>query len=331
MIKEVQELLSNKKRIVVTAHNKPDGDAMGSSLGLALWLKKKGHEVNVIVPSEYPAFLNFLPGNDTVKVFNDDMPTAVKTIEEAEVIFVLDLNDLGRTAAMSPYLSAAKATKIMIDHHLDPKDFADYAISDSDASSTCELIYAFIRDLAAEKEIDSNIATCLMTGLITDTGRFSHSHSPLVYETASYLVGKGADTALINDQIFNSFSMDRLKFLGFALNNRLEFIPEAKTAVLALSSNDFKNFNFRAGDTEGLVNMPLSVSDVQVSALITQHENIVKLSLRSKGSFPVNKIVADHFEGGGHLNAAGGRSRSSLKDTVDKFKKVLPNYKEYLS
>lgn len=328
---ELLEELKSKKRIVVTAHNKPDGDAMGSTLAIYRWLKHRDHDVVAIMPSDYPEFLHFLPDNDAVRVFTDDIPGNVKLIEAADMVFVLDLNDLGRTAKMAPYLEEAKAKKIMIDHHLDPKDFADFAISDTSASSTCEMVYQLLKSIDAEKEIDAELATCLMTGLITDTGRFAHSHSPTVYETAAGLIALGADAATINDQVFSSFSMDRLKFLGFSLNDRLEYVPEHKTAIMALSSSDFKKFNFKTGDTEGLVNMPLTVNDVQISALITQHENIVKLSLRSKGSFPVNKIVADHFQGGGHLNAAGGRSMASLKATVEKFKKVLPNYMMHLA
>ncbi|MDA7501862.1 bifunctional oligoribonuclease/PAP phosphatase NrnA [Chitinophagales bacterium] len=330
-ITDLTKFLSEKRRILVTAHNKPDGDAIGSSLGIAHWLKSRGHEVQVMMPSAYPEFLHFLPGHQDVTIFSEDIPERVKEIAAAEFIVVLDLNTLGRTANMAPYLRQSTAPKMMIDHHLDPDHFAAFEMSETSASSTCELIYDFLEQMEALDEISPEMANCLLTGITTDTGRFAHATSARVHEVTADLIRKGAEPNKINGHIFNSSSLDRLKFLGFALGQRMKILPEVSTSIIAISPDDFQKFNFRSGDTEGLVNMPLSVRELLISILITQQDDLVKLSFRSKGTFPVNEIANTYFSGGGHRNAAGGRSHRTIEQVIKKLQEILPSYEKQIA
>lgn len=332
-ISNINQLLFTPKRIVIVPHKNPDGDAIGSSLGLYLYLIKRNHNVTVIAPNDYPDFLKWLPKENTILKYESQREPSNVLIEKAEIIFTLDFNALHRTGDMETPLKNSKAIKIMIDHHQQPDSYAKFMYSDTSMSSTCEMIYNFIEMLGDKELVDSEIATCLYTGIMTDTGSFrfpaTTSKTLLV---VSHLMEKGADNAAIHNSIYDTNTPERLQLLGCALKN-LKVLPEYKTAYITLSQEDLNNFNFKKGDTEGFVNYGLSIENIIFAAIFIEHkqEGITKISLRSKGDFSVNEFARAHFDGGGHTNAAGGKSDFNLKDTVEKFITILPSYKHALS
>ena len=332
-IKEIKHLLETPKGIVVVPHKNPDGDAIGSSLGLYHYLKSKGHDVVVITPNDYPEFLKWIPGEDTIIKHESDTVKANTLIENAELIFTLDFNALNRTGSMEPNLVAAKGIKIMIDHHQLPEDYAKYVYSDVSMCSTSEMIYHFLEMLDDVNAITSAIATSLYVGIMTDTGSFSfNATTSTTHRVVADLIDKGANNAQIHGNVYDTNTFDRLQLLGRALNN-LKVIPEYNTSYISLSQDELNTFNFKKGDTEGVVNYALSLNKVNFAVIFIEHkkEGIVKISLRSKGNFDVNVFARNHFNGGGHLNAAGGRSELSLKDTLEKFISLLPNYSKDLN
>lgn len=325
----VEKTLNSPKQIVITSHHKPDGDALGSSLAMYHWLKSKGHNVRVIVPSDFPNFLDWMPGRDEVSIYPAQKEDSDLFIAHADIIFCLDFNGLARINLMEAAVRASAATKIMIDHHLDPEGFDDYRHWDSSASATAELVYGFITNLMGEPDaITAEIADCLYTGIMTDTGSFRYSNtSSAVHRIIADLIDRGARHWKIHEYIFNSATENRLKFLGYCLLERLEVLPEYNTALFSVSRDDLARFNVGTGDTEGLVNYALSLHGIRLAALIIDRGELVKLSLRSLGDFPSNEVCATHFNGGGHRNAAGGNSSASLEETVEQFKSILPIYK----
>jgi len=331
-IKEIKQLLETPKRIIIVPHKNPDGDAIGSILGLFHYLKSKGHDVVVIAPNDYPDFLKWIPGEDIIIRHESDTVKANSFIDNAELIFTLDFNSLNRTGSMEPNLVAAKGIKIMIDHHQQPEDYAKYVYSDISMCSTSEMIYHFIEMLDDVKAINKDIATSLYVGIMTDTGSFSfNSTTSTTHRVVADLIDKGANNAQIHSNVYDTNTFSRTQLLGCALNN-LKVIPEYKTAYISLTQDELNTFNFKKGDTEGVVNYGLSIENVVFAAIFIEHkkEGVVKISLRSKGDFDVNDFARNHFNGGGHLNAAGGRSELSLKDTLDKFISILPNYSKDL-
>ncbi len=331
-IKAFKALLQEPAKVVITTHEKPDADALGSSLALALYLKKRGHSVTVISPTDYPGFLAWMKGNEEVIIFEQGgEKQSGKLIAEADLIFCLDFSALSRINGLGELVGKSAAIKVLIDHHLDPEDFADFAKWSSQASATAELLYDLIVDLGDKALIDSDIANCLYAGIMTDTGSFKHPNTTQnVLQIAANLVGHGADVAKVAKLIYDNNSIERLKFLGFSLSSRLKMIKKYNTAYFAISSDDLKKFNSRTGDTEGLVNYALSIKGIKLAALIIDRMGEVKLSLRSIGDFSVNDFARDHFDGGGHKNAAGGRSECSLEETVIKFENLLEQYKSKL-
>ena len=332
-IKEIKALLAAPKHIVIVPHKNPDGDAMGSTLGLCLYLIKNNHKATVIAPNDYPDFLKWLPGQDDVIIHETDRINAEILIEEADIIFTLDFNALHRAGDMEASLSNSKAIKIMIDHHQQPDTYATYIFSDIAMSSTCEMIYHFIKMLGDTEGIDAPIATCLYAGIITDTGSFRFpSSTSTTHLVAADLIDKGADHSEIYNAIYDTNSYDRLQLLGVALQN-LKILPEYRTAYITLSQEELNTANFRKGDTEGFVNYGLSIKNIVFAAIFIEHkqEGIVKISLRSEGNFSVNEFSRENFSGGGHTNAAGGKSDLSLNDTVKKFISILPRYKNTLN
>lgn len=329
---ENKEILSKSDKIIITTHHKPDGDALGSSLGLYHWLKSQNHDVHVIVSSDFPTFLDWLPGRDEVLIYPDQTVLCQSLIDEASLIFCLDYNALSRTNVMEDVLRASTAKKYMIDHHLDPEGFDDYRLWDPQAAATAQLIYTFIEGCVDEvSEITPEIATCLYAGIMTDTGSFRfRSTTEQVHEIISKLIRSGARNWEIHEQIYNSSTENRLKFLGHCLLNRLEVIHEYNTALFAVSKQDLEQFQVTTGDTEGLVNYALSVKGIRLAALIIDRTELIKLSLRSIGDVPCNEIARKHFNGGGHFNAAGGSSEGDLQSVVHKFKSILPEYNEIL-
>ncbi len=322
----VKEYLSTPRDIAIIAHRNPDGDAIGSSLGLRHYLVKGGHNVKVVMPSESPSVFGFLSGFDDIVVFDIAEEEARKVLKEADCIFCLDFNGLDRVDKLGVVIAESNAKKIMIDHHLDPEPFVDHLFSDTDASSTCELVYIFIEDMADTALIDRDIGDCLFTGLITDTGSFKYNTRAKTYEVAAALKNKGVDDYFLNDKIENNLKEKNLRLLGHCLANRMEIIPEYGVGLIYLTKKDYADFNIQRGDTEGIVNYMLRLKDVDVAAFITQQPSIVKISLRSKGDISVQKMAMKYFNGGGHKNASGGGLYKSLKDVITLFKKVIPEF-----
>lgn len=331
-IQSFQEFLSVPRKVLVIPHFKPDADALGSSLGLAGYFKKKGHLVQVISPSDYPDFLTWLPGNADVQVFTKEkIKDFEKTTVGSDLICCLDFSSLKRINELGELVEKSPAKKLLIDHHLEPEDFADFAQWDGTAASTAELVYSLIHDLHDEAFVDQDIANCLYAGLMTDTGGFRHSNtSKKVFETAAALVTHGADPARVSKLIYDTNTLERMRLMGFVLNEKLQVLPEYRTAYIALRIEDLKKYSSQTGDTEGLVNFGLSVKGVRLAVLISERKENVKLSFRSLGDFSVNDFARKHFEGGGHKNAAGGQTTLSFDETLKKFLDLLPQYKQEL-
>ncbi|MCF8274928.1 MAG: bifunctional oligoribonuclease/PAP phosphatase NrnA [Flavobacteriaceae bacterium] len=332
-IQKIKLLLATPKHIVIIPHKNPDGDAMGSTLGLYHFLKKFNHYTTVIAPNDYPNFLKWIPGNNTVLIHDYQTDTCNNLIKKADIIFTLDFNAFHRTGNMETILEQSKAIKILIDHHQEPHNYAEFMFSDVTMSSTCEMIYHFIDMLGDTNLIDKNIASCLYLGIMTDTGSFRFPcTTSTTHRIIANLIEKGADSAYIHNQVYDTNSYDRLQLLGCALNN-LKVIPEFRTAYISLSQDELNTYNFKKGDTEGVVNYGLSLENIVFAAIFIEdtQEDIIKISLRSKGNFSVNDFSRAHFNGGGHINAAGGRSELSLNDTIKNFISILPSYSKALN
>ena len=327
-ISEVKSLLETPKQIVIVPHKNPDGDAIGSTLGLYHYLKLNGHNAIVITPNDYPEFLKWIPGENTIIKHDAETKKANDLIKSADLIFTLDFNALHRAGNMESVLAESSAIKIMIDHHQQPDDYAKYVYSDVEMCSTAQMVYHFIEMLDDTEVINADICTCLYTGIMTDTGSFRfRSTTSTTHRVIASLIDKGANNAEIHNNVYDTNSFDRLQLLGCALNN-LKLVKEFNTAYITLSQDELNKFNFKKGDTEGVVNYALSLKDVVFAVIFIEHkkENIIKISLRSKGDFDVNTFSRTYFNGGGHANAAGGRSELNLKDTIDKFISILPNH-----
>ncbi len=331
-IKVLQQLLSTPKNVVIIPHKNPDGDAMGSSLGWMHFLNKNNHTASVIVPNPYPKFLKWIPGDETVICFETNEDQALKRLEKADIICTLDFNSLERIEVLGEYVRNHAATKIMIDHHREPQDYADIQFSEPEIGSTCELVYQIIESLSALEQIDNTIATCIYVGMLTDTGSFRFpSVTPKTHRIVAHLIECGANHAAIYNQIYNTSTMSRLQLLGQALSN-LKIVPEYHTAFMTLSQEELKKFDFQKGDTEGFVNYALTIEGVKLAIIMIEDksEQYVKLSLRSSGSFSVNEMAKKHFHGGGHINAAGGKHNGSIGETVQKLTSLLPQYQQAL-
>jgi phosphoesterase RecJ-like protein len=331
-IRAFKAFLSTPRKVLLITHFKPDADALGSSLGLAGYLKKKNHLVTVITPSDYPDFLNWMPGNEEVVIFHrDKIKQFEQRIRDSDIIFCLDFSSLKRINELGDMVHSSTAKKVLIDHHLEPEAFAEFEQWDGTAASTAELVYRLIQEMGDETLIDENIANCLYAGLMTDTGGFRHPNtSKKVFETAAALVNHGADPSQVSKLIYDTNTLERMRLMGFVLNEKLQVIPEYRTAYIALNADDLRKYSSQTGDTEGLVNFGLSVKDVRLSVLITERKENIKLSFRSLGEFSVNDLARKHFEGGGHKNAAGGQTSLSFQETVKKFLELLPGYKKEL-
>ena len=332
-IEQFYPMLNQPFKAVITAHQKPDGDAMGSTLGLYHFLKQLGHEVTVISPTNWAPFLDWMPGVDQVIDFEANKKEASQIVADADYVFCLDFNILHRTKHLEPIIRDSKALKILIDHHQQPDtpSFA-YGISDVKMSSTCEMVYDFIVQSGHSNLINLDIATCLYTGLMTDTGSFRFpSTTASVHKIVAHLKELGLQHAKIHENIYDNSTEGRLKFMGNAFLNRMTVLPEFKTAVMAIPKSDIYKFELKTGDTEGLVNYLLSIEGIKFAAILIDREEERKWSFRSKGNFDVNIFARTHFEGGGHANAAGGSSSKSLDETLNDFKTIIENYKSQLT
>lgn len=332
-IQPFKDFMGQTRKVVIVTHHKPDADALGSSLGLGGYLKKKGHEVTVITPSDYPEFLHWMPGHQEVLAFEKGKEQAIaKKINEAGIIFCLDFSALNRIQDLAEVVRNAPGKKVMIDHHLQPEDFAEFVKWDVQSASTAELIFSLIQELGDEELIDADIADCLYAGLMTDTGGFRHSNTRYEeFQIASELVRLGANPTKISKLIYDTNTVERLRLMGFVLSEKLKVLPEYKTAYMTLSAEELKRFGSQTGDTEGFVNYGLSIKGIKLSVMIHERKDSVKLSLRSLGEFSVNEMARKHFEGGGHRNASGGSSPLTLEQTLQKFLSILPEYKNQLN
>ena len=323
---ELQSYLSVPRNITLIAHRNPDGDALGSALGLRLFLEKKGHLVKIVMPSESPNIFSYLPHFYDVIVFDLKHDEARAALSKADCIFCLDFNGLDRVDKLGEVIQYSNAKKVLIDHHLDPEPFVDHMFSDTEASSTCELVHTFIEDLGESRLIDEQIGNCLFTGIITDTGSFKYNTRPNTYNVAAKLKLAGVDDYALQDRINNSLKPKNLRLLGHCLANRMEILEEYGAALIHLTREDYSTFDIQRGDTEGIVNYMLMMKTVSVAAFITEQPTIVKISLRSKNDISVQEIASKHFNGGGHKNASGGALYASLEDVIAKFKRVIPHF-----
>lgn len=323
-IQQLRQLLQIPKEIAIITHRNPDGDALGSSLGLAIYLQKGGHVVRVIAPSEYPENFAFLRGIDQMIIFDTDQQAARKALDHASVIFCLDFNGLDRVDKLGENIQFSKAKKILIDHHLDPEPFTDIEFSDTGASSTSELVFKLIEDMGDIHKIDPDLGACLLTGIITDTGSFRYATRVETYRIVGLLKSLGVDDHYVQDKIHNSLNEKKLRLLGHCLYNRMEIIREYGVGIMYLTRKDYAEYDIQRGDTEGIVNYMLMMPEVVVAAFITEQPTIVKISLRSKGDISVQEIATKYFNGGGHKNASGGGVYASLNDIMEKLKRVIP-------
>lgn len=326
-----QEQIEKAQKIVLVTHLSPDGDAMGSSLGLYHYLQDLGKEVRVVVPNAFPYFLKWMNGAKDI-VVNTYIPTVAEAfIKNADLIFCLDFNTLKRIGALGELVEQSSAKKILIDHHLDPDEDFDVVISYPKISSTSEIVFRLITQLGDFERITSTVAECIYTGMMTDTGGFTYnSNDPEIFEIISMLLKKGVDRDHIYREVFNNYSEQRFRLLGFTLSQRMKIYPERKASLIYLSLEDQKQFNLTKGDTEGFVNYPLSIKGILFSVFIREDDELTKVSLRSQGDFPCNKFAADFFNGGGHLNASGGEFYGSVEDAISLFEEGLEKYADLL-
>jgi phosphoesterase RecJ-like protein len=330
--KEFKLLFSKPKKIVLTIHINPDADALGSALGFALVLQKKGHSVTIISPNTFPDFLKWMKGNENILIFDQNTEACKKVIKESDLLFSLDYSALKRVGKMGNEILKSSATKIIIDHHREPENYASLMKWDTEAGATCELIFDLLKELGWLSLLDKEAGECLYAGIMTDTGGFRYPNTTQhIHEIIAKLLSIGVNGAKISKYIYDTNSINRIKLLGFSLSQRLKIIEGYNVAYIYLSSDDLKKHNAQKGDTEGLVNYALSIKGIVMAALFKESEGMIKISFRSKGKFSVNDFARNNFEGGGHTNAAGGISKSStLNQVIKKFETLLPTYKTKL-
>jgi phosphoesterase RecJ-like protein len=331
MIAPIKLLFREPKKIVITTHHRPDGDAIGSSLGLYNYLVQKHQQVNVIVPSDYPQFLKWMPNTGIVIDYESRPADADKIIADADIIFCLDFNRLNRLEKMETAVRRSEAIKILIDHHLEPEEIFHHSFSYPDACSTCELIYQFIVGMDDKATVTKAVAECLYTGIMTDTQSFRfETMTADVHRIVAKLMDAGAVNYKIHERVYDTNSEGRLRLLGTALKDKLVVLPEFRTAYIALTQEELDKYHYQRGDTEGFVNEALSIEGIMMAAFFSPKDADIKISFRSKNDFSVQELAAKHFQGGGHKHASGGRSRLSLEETVKKFVSILPEYKSLL-
>jgi bifunctional oligoribonuclease and PAP phosphatase NrnA len=331
LINKVKKSIEKVEKIAIVVHVGPDGDAMGSSLALWHYLMTIDKEPTVIVPTPFADFLAWMPGADQVIVYEKEKEKADAIFQTAELIFALDFNTPSRMAKMADAVLASPAPKILVDHHLHPDDFAKIVVSYPEISSTSELIFRIICRMGNFSKINLACAECIYTGMMTDTGGFTYNSNKFeIYTIVSELIKLGVDKDALYRKVFNTYSVDRLRMMGFCLYEKMKLYPEARAALITLSAEELSKFNYITGDAEGFVNIPLSIAGVDFSVFMREDTDKIKISLRSQGTFPANKVAADLFNGGGHLNAAGGESYLTLEESIAKFEAALPNYRDFL-
>ena len=332
-IDRVEKWFENAEKIVIVSHVSPDGDAIGSSLGLYHFLQTQDKNVHVIVPNQFPDFLKWMPGAKEVILYDRYTDFANRLISEADVICCLDINELRRIDNMEEAVKNSKARKLLVDHHLNPSNFADITISHPHISSTSELVFRLICRLGNFDDITREGAECIYTGMMTDTGGFTfNSNNREVYYIISELLSKGIDKDQIYRNVFNTYSEARMRLMGYVLYEKMEVFPEFNTALIWLTKADQRKFQCKKGDTEGFVNLPLTMKGIRFSCFLREdtEKNMIKVSLRSVGDFPCNQVASEFFGGGGHLNASGGEVYDTMDKAIDLFKQALVKYEDQL-
>jgi phosphoesterase RecJ-like protein len=332
-IRDLKTQLQDSKKIIVIPHKNPDGDAIGSCVAINELLKSIGHKSSIISPNNFPDFLKWMDNQNEIKIYENNPELFNNEILTSDIIFTLDFNSLSRIGSMGEIVKDSRALKVMIDHHQNPENYADYTYSDVKMSSTCEMVFHFITELSLNDKISSKIASALYTGIMTDTGSFKFPlTTDITHKVVSGLIKKGANGNEINNLVYDNNSYEKLLLLSHTLSNMI-VDTEHNTAYMYLTQQSLNKYNFKKGDTEGFVNYGLTIKGVKFAAIFIENEadKIIKISLRSKGNFNVNEFSRDNFNGGGHINAAGGYSKEKLEDTVSKFKNLLPKYKTKLS
>lgn len=331
IVEGAKRLIEKAEQIVITNHVGPDGDAMGSALGLREILRQLNKNITVIVPNTYPKFLKWMKGDDEVLIFEEKRKQAEALLNEADLIVHLDYNALNRSGDMREVLQHASAERLVIDHHQQPEDFANVLYSDTKMSSTCEMVFHLVHALGWQKYITKDAADCLYTGIMTDTGNFRFSSTtPVTHRAVAGLIESGVKPDQVASQVYDTNSRNRLKLLSRCLE-RMDVFPQYQTAIMSLSAADLEKFDYQKGDTEGFVNYGLTIEGITMSIFLAEKDNRIKISFRSKGSFNVNQLARDHFNGGGHINAAGGIAEDSMENTIEKLKSLLPEYEELKS
>jgi bifunctional oligoribonuclease and PAP phosphatase NrnA len=331
LITKVKKAIDNVDKIVIVAHVGPDGDAIGASLALWHYLMTVEKEPVIIVPNPFPNFLTWMPGAECILDYESQKEKSDEMIASAELIFALDFNTASRLGDMADAVLIAPADKILVDHHLHPDTFAKIKISYPEISSTSELIFRLICRMGDFSMINLACAECIYTGMMTDTGGFTYnSNNQEIYTIIAELIKLGVDKDEIYRKVFNTYSVDRLRLMGFCLYHKMKIYPEYRAALITLTKKELDEFNYINGDAEGFVNIPLSIAGVDFSVFMREDTDKIKISFRSQGTFPANKVAADLFNGGGHLNAAGGESKLTLDESVKKFEEALPDYQDFL-
>ncbi|MDP4239057.1 MAG: DHH family phosphoesterase [Bacteroidota bacterium] len=331
LITKAKKAIDNVDKIVIVAHVGPDGDAIGASLALWHYLMTVEKEPVIIVPNPFPNFLAWMPGAECILDYESQKEKSDEMIASAELIFALDFNTASRLGDMADAVLIAPADKILVDHHLHPDTFAKIKISYPEISSTSELIFRLICRMGDFSMINLACAECIYTGMMTDTGGFTYnSNNQEIYTIIAELIKLGVDKDEIYRKVFNTYSVDRLRLMGFCLYHKMKVYPEYRAALITLTKKELDEFNYINGDAEGFVNIPLSIAGVDFSVFMREDTDKIKISFRSQGTFPANKVAADLFNGGGHLNAAGGESKLTLDDSVKKFEEALPDYQDFL-
>ncbi len=325
-IQEIVQALHLPTYVTIVSHRNPDGDAIGSALALYHMLNTFGHTVRVVFPSEYPLVFEYLPEISKTIIYDNDVERAKEVVQMAEFVMALDFNSFDRIDKLGKFIVEEQKRVIMIDHHIDPEPIGEIMMSDTAASSTCELVYKLFEGAGWLDRLTVDMGSCIYTGLITDTGSFRHATNPDVYRIAGELKSLGIDDYSIQDHVFDNMTEKQVRLLGHCLANRMEILHEHQTGIIALTKQDYLNFNIQRGDTEGIVNYLLKIPGINVAAFITEQPKLVKLSLRSKGDISVQRMASENFNGGGHFNASGGHMFKPLDMVIKKFKKILPNY-----
>ena len=323
------DILLNPKRFALTCHVNPDGDALGSMLAMAEFLRLKGHAVKMVCPNVFPDFLAWMPGANEILVFEREDEACKTAFAEADAIVMLDFNNLSRSAVLHNEIGKTRCPRILVDHHIAPDlDHVTCYYSETKVSSASEIVAEIVLHYG-EQFITEGVATNLIVGIMTDTGCFSHSiYHPRTFDLMSKLIGKAMPYKMIHEMVYDSFTEGRLRLLGYAIGQKMEVLKDCAVAIISLSVNEMERFGFQPGDTEGVVNFPLSMKKIKMAVLVTERQDQIRLSFRSKGTFSVNDLASKHFKGGGHVNAAGGSTNLSLEATVKHLKSILPEYEE---